>query len=271
MGTEGFALSLPFLARTGAEALAIHCPLGCGCAHEVASNGDAVAVCVCEGGGGCPDIPLTRGELEIFALRVETLGREAARALNCRPLGTVIERNHLWQIGAWSTEGVPVLMTLDSGAQALTRVVQLCAARFRSRIILLAADPSLVNAHARAMLDAAGSGLFGLPALLRQSAPGRFAPRKPPEEVFCAFTTAAAEGDSSSMQKAFALLQKLESKSPATPPGLATVFKLYCMDNLPASEIALKCGCSKTTVVDRLARIRRATGLNPAVFRNVVR
>jgi hypothetical protein len=45
------------------------------------------------------------------------------------------------------------------------------------------------------------------------------------------------------------------------------VFRLYCMENLSASEVAGRCRCSKATIVNRLRMIQRRTGTRPEKLR----
>lgn len=265
LSADAYHHALPLLRNSGRSATTMPCPDGCGCDHEVVDVGAPVAVCTCEKEGGCPDIEVQPGELEIYEANVEKIGREIARAVNCRPVHADIGSGEMWQVGAWSASGVPVLMTFQSEGVGLA--IRECAAQLGGSYVLLVPDPCMANATAREMLR--GAALFGLRQILRNSAPGRFQPVKPPEELFAAFTSGLpdVEGERSTARAAFALIEKLDLNSPGRPPGLVTVFKLYCMDELPAHEIARKCGCSKTTVLERLARIRKETGIEPLQFR----
>src|SRR5262245_2374411 len=49
-------------------------------------------------------------------------------------------------------------------------------------------------------------------------------------------------------RSAFALLQKLDLDAPLKAPSVLTVFRLYCVEGLPAERVARKCRCSKGTV-----------------------
>jgi hypothetical protein len=68
-------------------------------------------------------------------------------------------------------------------------------------------------------------------------------------------------------RRAFALVQQLDPESRMKAPSVLTVFRLYCMEELTADQIARKSGCSKATVVSRLHLIRRKTGVDPASLR----
>lgn len=67
----------------------------------------------------------------------------------------------------------------------------------------------------------------------------------------------------------FALVQQLDSDEVVKPPGVVTVFRLYCMDELTAAQAARKLHCSKPTVLRRLELLRRKTGLEPAALRRI--
>jgi hypothetical protein len=202
---------------------------------------------------------------------IERLGRETARALNCRPGFAQSGTEGVWQIGAWSDQGIPVLMAAGLAPRELPGALARVTARLRSRLILIVPDASESGPLVRELLAHDRSGLFGLDAIARPAAPGRLRAARPPEEMFAAFTPGDATLDDGGVHRAFALIQKLEARSPSKPPGLVTVFKLYCMDELSALDVARKCGCAKSTVIERLGRIRKATGMNPCGFRSLKR
>lgn len=267
----------PFLRPTGRRALSLPCPLGCGCVHEVVLQGDgsAVAVCVCdgdsdEGSGGCEPITGTQADLEVLEFNTPKFGRDIARALNLRPVSERTECPRTVQIGSWSTQGTPVFLNLDSSRQRALQSATLLACRFRSPFILMVADAAAWNGQARALLDQSGAGLFHLPDAVHLGASGGILPLRAPEELFAAFTRPHSETSelADGASAALGLIEKLESSSPPQAPGLITVFRHYCMEGLTAAQVAKKCRCSKTTVMDRLARIRQVTGRAPASFRN---
>lgn len=279
LGPDTFAWAAPFLRHTGRIATAVHCPFGCGCAHEIAPGDDhalseepgrpgmMTAVCVCEDLGGCPDFPVAKNDLETLQADPARIGREIARELHCRPLHAALDGARAWQIGSWSAGAVPVFLTFATVPGALAVCVAHCAARLRSRFILLMPELEALDVRSRELLAQTSSGAFGLGEILRTSASGRFEALRPPEELFAAFTTEPPDADDGGIRKAFKLIETLERESPGNPPGLVTVFKLYCVDQLTTAEIARKCGCSKTTVIERLSRLRKATGAEPAHFR----
>jgi len=86
--------------------------------------------------------------------------------------------------------------------------------------------------------------------------------------LFAKFTPEPKEQlDEDTARRAFALIQQLDSQSRMRSPSVLTVFRLYCMEELTAAQIARKCRCGKTTIIDRLNLIRQKTGAAPAKLR----
>jgi len=90
---------------------------------------------------------------------------------------------------------------------------------------------------------------------------------KSPGELFAKFTPQPKDVEQDIARRVFALVQQLDSQSPKTQPSVLTVFRLYCIEELSAEAIARKHHCSKTTIIDRLNRIRTATGTDPQRLR----
>ena len=260
-----------FLKPAGRLVESCRCPLGCGCAHQVvpADKGLFAAVCVCDASGGCEDMELRSEDLQVHELNVPKLAREIARALECRPLFSQMPVRQTWQIGAWSAAAVPVLLTIPADPGAVRRAAAELAGRLRSRFILLCPTAAAIDAAALELLANAHSAVFTLETLLRLCPGGRLEPRGSPGTVFSSFTPEPAEPGLDVARKAFALIQQLEARSPKSPPTVSTVFRLYCIETLSAARIARQCRCSKTTVIERLQRIRKATGVDPASFRQM--
>jgi hypothetical protein len=263
--------AMRFLKPTGGFAAAVRCPHGCGCAHEIVSvePGRRAAVCVCENAGGCDDFEPATRELEILELDVPRLGRDIVTALECRPAFTRLPPPRTWQIGAWSAVAVPVVLTIQAHPADLRRVAIDLSARLRSAFILLTPTAVAIDASLLEVLAASQSAVFALNNLLRLPDSGRLEPTRTPGAVFRAFTTAAPELEEDAARNVFALIRQLESDSPATPPTVLTVFREYCIEGRAAAEIARRLRCSKTTVIERLGRIRRVTGTDPARFRQM--
>ena len=118
-----------------------------------------------------------------------------------------------------------------------------------------------------AYLHDAGAALFDLQSTLTFTPSGALVPLKTPGELFAQFTPQPKEIDLDATARAFALIEQLEAQTNLPPPTTMTVFRLCCKEALTAAEAARRCECSKATILNRLALIRKRTGIDPARFR----
>jgi len=113
-------------------------------------------------------------------------------------------------------------------------------------------------------------GFFPLDANVRFNERGALHSVKTPGELFARFTPAPKEElDEDVARRAFALVQQLDSGATNKAPTTLTVFRLYCMEELSAAQIARKYRCSKATIISRLNCIRAKTGVDPANLRRL--
>jgi hypothetical protein len=80
---------------------------------------------------------------------------------------------------------------------------------------------------------------------------------------------AAASVDEDVAASAFALVKALDAqeKSRMDNPSILTVFRLYCIEELSAGEIAKRFTCAKQTIIRRLNLIRTRTRTDPIQLR----
>jgi len=95
------------------RALSIPCPSDCGCHHEVVrhEDGELVAICQCES-WSCDDLPLTVEDLTLWTLSWSRLGRVLCQAFGLQSKTADLHLPGTRQVGAWSTDAVPVILTL---------------------------------------------------------------------------------------------------------------------------------------------------------------
>jgi hypothetical protein len=269
LGSHYASFSAAFL-RFQSEAVRFYpCPRNCGCAHEVIqhSDGSLVGVCRCES-WNCEDLCLTATDIASFQLSWPHLGQAICKALGLKPKSAENALPGTRQIGAWSADAVPVILTVQSQAVDFRRVVAELVARLGRRFILLAPTPAHFDVASQELLVRAEAAFFALDAHLTLMSGGSLQSAKAPGELFAQLQPEAKEGSGEDIARsAFALLQQLDSEGPAKPPAVLTVFRLYCLENLTAAQVARKCRCSKTTVVDRLNLIRAKTGMPPERLR----
>src|SRR5436309_2437099 len=109
----------------------------CGCAHDVIihSSNDIVAVCSCEP-WNCDEIKLTPAEIQILDLNWSKLGRALCKAFGLDVRAAALRLPNTRQIGCWSADAVPVILTIQRETSAFRAVLAELAARLRQRFIL---------------------------------------------------------------------------------------------------------------------------------------
>jgi hypothetical protein len=247
------------------------CPVECGCAHQVVQHGDGslVGVCRCDP-CGCADLELTAADVVCYELSWPRLGRALCHALGLEALTAEFQMPNTRQIGSWSAEAVPVILTVQSEARRFRQVTAELAARLRQPFILLAPTAAPVDATSKELLANVGAGFFALDNCVQVTPSATLQSLKSPGELFARFQPEAKdELDPDIARRAFGLLEKLEAESPMRPPTVLTVFRLYCIKELSAAEVARQCRCSKTAVVERLGLIRAKTGVPPEDLRRL--
>jgi len=267
---EDFPAFCGFLQASPRLAGCFPCPRQCGCAHDIVRHpgGPIVAVCRCDP-WNCDDLELPHAEVALHQLNWPKLGRALCQALGQEPKSAPLALPRTAQIGAYSTANVPVILTIETERPAFGRVVAELAARLRQPFILLAASSSPLDAAGQEILAGAGAGFFPLDTCVRLAPHGVLQPVKSPGELFARFRPEPGESvDEDTARKAFALVEQLDS-APLKPPSVLTVFRLYCLQNMSAAQVARQCACSKTSVMRRLELIREKTGAAPAALRRL--
>src|SRR5205823_6863331 len=93
------------------------CPRHCGCAHRVVHHADQtiVGVCQCEP-RRCDNIELSAAEITPLQLNRAKLGRAICKVLGLQSKTVDFGLRETWQIGSWSADSVPVVLTSPGGA-----------------------------------------------------------------------------------------------------------------------------------------------------------
>ena len=243
----------------------------CGCSHDVTIHapGDIVAVCRCDP-WACDEIVLTAADIEILDLNWSKLARALCKAFGLDHRPADLPFHNTRQIGSWSADAVPVILTIQSERYDFQHVVMGLAARLRRKFILLAPTSDNLDAISQEILANAGAAFFALDSHVRLTQQGSLQSVKTPGELFAQFTPQPKEAVSEDVaRQAFALIQQLDAGGRREPPAVLTVFRLYCMEEMTSDQIAQKCRCSKGTVISRLKLIRAKTGVDPEDFRRL--
>jgi hypothetical protein len=296
-------LAAAYQVRRGERADSVPCPghPACGCRHEVLALGDRLmAVCQCAPVefGRCAPFHVTPEEAGVIEIDTPKLCADLASALGVHPPG-----NTAWpglpvapgchRVGRHGTAQVPVILHLSrAAANQIAEVQQLCSPG-NEPFLLLTPTRGRSHQEIEQMLRACESAWVRLDECLAPAARGGFETTRPIGPLLrdwqgpawksrealrllrreiAAMVRQKAEAEPSSdgaAAQALALIQQLETQTNWRKAPVIQVFRLYCLEGLSASEIAHRCGCSKTLVVRRLGFLRKKLGRDPIQLRTV--
>ena len=246
------------------------CPRGCGLAHDIVCRPDGSFVATCYGDSNRPqEIPLTVADITPLEVSRSRLGRALCQALGLDSRFRTLQPPNTIQFGAWSTDAVPAILTIQAYPCAFRRVVSELVAELRTPFMLFAPTSNHLDVPSLGYLTGVRAAFFPLDSTVLLTGDGRLCPAKSPGELFAQFTPQPKETDGEVARRAFALVRTLDSERPMKPPTLLTVFRLYCMEEMSAAEIGRRFRCSKATVISRLNLIRQRTGADPENLRRL--
>ncbi len=247
------------------------CPRNCGCVHSVIMRHDrtaAVAACKCDP-PDCPDIPLTLEDITPLELSWARLARALSKAFGFSPRFTKLTPPNTFQLGVYSPALLPAILTIHTFPAALRAVIAELVAIPHKPFILFAPTANTFDAPCQAMLESCGAAFFPLADTVTLTPGGVLTPTRPPADLFASFAPQPKEIDENLAVRAFALVKALDAEAGKKLPSPTTVFVHYCIDALTVTEIAKRCHCSRATILNRLALIRRRTGADPAHLRTL--
>jgi hypothetical protein len=260
-----------FLARGAEPVRSYPCPNDCGCAHEVVSHGpaDLEAVCACER-GDCPPFALSPEDLLPWDLSWPRFGRSLSKALGLSPAHAQFGLPNTHQVGSWSVDAVPAIVTLQSCPDDFQQVAAALVARLRQPFILLAPSARHLDASSKELLGNVGAAFFALNHHLLVTGNGSLQCRTSPGELFMRFapeSRGTVEEDEA--RKAFALVKTLDSAQPCRRASLYRVFRLYCVEGFSAEEVARRCRCTRAIIFRRLKTLEDKLGTHPRSLRHI--
>jgi hypothetical protein len=278
-GDDFPALKLLCLQPSSFMPLSYPCPHHCGCWHKIIPPLSTVTQqppdfplighCQCEP-PACPDLHLTRADVVPLEVNRTRLGRNVCQALglNSKPLELPIPFTA--QIGSWSADAVPAILTLHSDPSIFREVVTGLVARLRHPFILLAPTARHMDVDCFELLATVGAAFLSLETCLSLGEDGTLHARVTPGDLFAQFRPEPKEDvDQDMARKIIAVIHCLESETPPKPPTVHNVFYEYCVLCLTAQQIGRKYHCSKATVIGRLNLIRLRTGMDPEDLRRL--
>jgi hypothetical protein len=193
----------------------------CGCAHWIIHDGGQkiIAACDCEQ-WNCADLILTPSEIQILELNWARLGRALCHALELQPRPAELALPAARQIGAWSEQPVPVILSIPADARGLQQLILALAARLERRFILLAPGADCFDAASQEILVRAEAEFLALNAHLQLTRDGILRPVHPPQALFARFAGARLSPAAAACETATASTPALTVKRhqlPTTP------------------------------------------------------
>lgn len=251
-----------FLKVSGVPAAYVPCPAGCGCQHEVVCHSDGrwTGICRCDS-WNCPDLVLTAADVQVWVLAWARLGHALCRALQLQPQAAEIGVRGCRQIGCWAASETPAVFIIQPEPRVFHHAVADLIASLGRRLILLSPTTRHVDACTHGLLARAGSAVFSLERAVTLTGEGGLRANIAPGILFSAYQPLPDSGGSDEdARRVLALVKRIGIEDGRYGESLVTVFRLYCLEHLSAGQIARRCSCSKTTIINRLARLERHLG-----------
>jgi len=176
-----------FLQPETTTVLSVPCPRECGCWHYVIpQNGSFIGRCQCEP-PNCADLQLTHTDVTALQLNRPKLARAIARAIGCETKTSTIPLPNTQQIGSWSAEAIPVILTIQANEYELRHVIAELGQRFQRPFILFSPTSDNIDAAGQELLAHTRAAFFGLDSTVRIMQNGDLQPIKPPTELLARF------------------------------------------------------------------------------------
>jgi hypothetical protein len=214
----------------------------------------------------CERIQLTRADITPLELNWQKLARAICKAFGLDTKIGTLPIPHTIQIGSWSADAVPVILTIQTERHQLHFVISDLIASLHQRFILLAPTSQNLDAHSQERLINANAAFFPFETTVILTQNATLQPTKPPGELFAKFTAEEKLPEDAAL-RAFAVLKSLDTNEAIRKAPVFKVFRLYCMENLSVAQAAKKLKCSKATIINRLRVIGQKTGTDPENLR----
>jgi hypothetical protein len=166
-------------------------PRRCSCAHRVVRqpDGSFIAFCDCDP-PECENFPLTLADVTPMYLDPPILGNALCATFHLDPRPADFPIPATWQIGSWSPNLIPAILTIQYEAAAFHRAVGELLAIIHKPIILFAPTAGLFGGTCSPMLDNFGAAFFALESHTILDPDGTLRPRTDPATMFARFSAA---------------------------------------------------------------------------------
>lgn len=269
VGEDFEAFRAAFLVSTGRQAESFPSPHVCECSLRVCRHRDGSIVAVSEcGSTGCKDMQLAAADVMLWEASWKKLGRAVAKGFDCDVKDVELGVAGTRQIGSFGDAGLPVVLTIQHEEGQFGSIMRQLVGQIGAGFILLAPTSRFMNGCSRGLLGMAKAGFFDLESHSSLTAQGNLQARKGGAELFVRFLPEQKEQLPEDVaRQAFRLIEQLDSDQVIKPPSVLAVFRLYCVKEMTAEQVARKCRCSKGTVINRLKSIREKTRMEPDELR----
>jgi hypothetical protein len=303
---DDFAASRMFLQPTQQQAESYPCshPISCGCRHRVIfeSPDDVSAVCDCAE-GGCEPFFLGACNLIIHALdkiKLAAAIRQAFQLDEIQSGGFQEVRSCL--VGGWGVRRSRVFFYVPISESGLLKEIDRLCAAMPDPFVLLTLTSLFCTPMVQRALRRQGAAQIALADVVKLTAPGVLelipTAKIAVDAFFGDFGKQVAQGkplqlaiarveakldaiaksrnqtrtDDESLpeevaRQAVAMVKQLDTTNRLKKPSILTVFRLYCINEMSATEIAAQCGCSKASIMKRLKILSLKTGTPAARLR----
>src|ERR1043166_6845527 len=110
----------------------------------------------------CPPIELSPADIQMWSLSWPRLARALCHAFALESKFTRLELYQTCQIGAWSADSIPVILTIQAESEHLAAVISRLALGLRQKFILLGPTNDKLNVPCQEALANAGAAFFPL-------------------------------------------------------------------------------------------------------------
>jgi hypothetical protein len=195
LGTDFEPFQRAFLQKTPTIAESFPCPYDCGCWHRLPLTNNQPpcntkllipATCQCNP-PECPDLRLSLEDVTPWELNWSSLASALRKAFGLNPKIAALGLPGTAQIGSWSADAIPVILTIQIDSKIFRAVVAELAARLK-RFILLAPTSQHMDANSLELLIHAQAAFFAIDASVTLSAEGSLHALRTSANLFANFT-----------------------------------------------------------------------------------
>jgi hypothetical protein len=202
---------------------------------------------------------------DIVPLEVDRakLGRALCKAFGFNSRASDLGVTNTIQIGSYSADAVPVILSLQIERYTFQRVVAQLVANLNKPFILLAPTADHLDANCLSLLARVKAEFFPLDSTVLVTEQGILLPARTPGEIFARFRPEPKDSmPEDTARQLLALIQKFDRDT-------LLVFRKYCVEGMTVIETSRNCSCSRATTYRRLNQIHATTGMHPNQLRQL--